>query len=160
MDGKGTEQACRQTESLVGISERSLRKWRKSYYARGEIAISKRAGSQKNPLLIDENLKEEVIEWLRKETSRKNNKLTVSAFCRWINNTLIPKSNMPANYPKEISRVTDWRWMYSLGFCYVKYTKGYVDGHEREDVVKDRNCLLYTSPSPRDRQKSRMPSSA
>ena len=32
--------------------------------------------------------------------------------------------------------------------------------------VKDRstgrvkNCLLYTSPSPRDRQKSRMPSSA
>ena len=24
----------------------------------------------------------------------------------------------------------------------------------------DTNCLLYTSPSPRDRQKSRMPSSA
>ena len=24
----------------------------------------------------------------------------------------------------------------------------------------DRYCLLYTSPSPRDRQKSRMPSSA
>ena len=29
---------------------------------------------------------------------------------------------------------------------------------EIEDVVSD--CLLYTSPSPRDRQKSRMPSSA
>ena len=26
--------------------------------------------------------------------------------------------------------------------------------------LKDFNCLLYTSPSPRDRQKSRMPSSA
>ena len=26
--------------------------------------------------------------------------------------------------------------------------------------VKKKNCLLYTSPSPRDRQKSRMPSSA
>ena len=25
---------------------------------------------------------------------------------------------------------------------------------------KPRSCLLYTSPSPRDRQKSRMPSSA
>ena len=25
---------------------------------------------------------------------------------------------------------------------------------------KHNNCLLYTSPSPRDRQKSRMPSSA
>ena len=28
-----------------------------------------------------------------------------------------------------------------------------IDGHSK-------NCLLYTSPSPRDRQKSRMPSSA
>ena len=28
------------------------------------------------------------------------------------------------------------------------------------DVVLDTTCLLYTSPSPRDRQKSRMPSSA
>ena len=30
-----------------------------------------------------------------------------------------------------------------------------------DESMKDiRNCLLYTSPSPRDRQKSRMPSSA
>ena len=28
------------------------------------------------------------------------------------------------------------------------------------DLTKDKVCLLYTSPSPRDRQKSRMPSSA
>ena len=28
------------------------------------------------------------------------------------------------------------------------------------DVTRHRTCLLYTSPSPRDRQKSRMPSSA
>ena len=27
-------------------------------------------------------------------------------------------------------------------------------------IIKTINCLLYTSPSPRDRQKSRMPSSA
>ena len=27
-------------------------------------------------------------------------------------------------------------------------------------VVRNDGCLLYTSPSPRDRQKSRMPSSA
>ena len=30
----------------------------------------------------------------------------------------------------------------------------------RKNGGKDKNCLLYTSPSPRDRQKSRMPSSA
>ena len=29
-----------------------------------------------------------------------------------------------------------------------------------EDFLLIYNCLLYTSPSPRDRQKSRMPSSA
>ena len=28
------------------------------------------------------------------------------------------------------------------------------------DVTEVKSCLLYTSPSPRDRQKSRMPSSA
>ena len=29
-----------------------------------------------------------------------------------------------------------------------------------EGIGEDEPCLLYTSPSPRDRQKSRMPSSA
>ena len=29
-----------------------------------------------------------------------------------------------------------------------------------ENTAKSDSCLLYTSPSPRDRQKSRMPSSA
>ena len=33
-------------------------------------------------------------------------------------------------------------------------------GQLRNSSAKTRNCLLYTSPSPRDRQKSRMPSSA
>eukprot|EP00828_Plagiopyla_frontata_P034327 TRINITY_DN44655_c0_g1_i1.p2 TRINITY_DN44655_c0_g1~~TRINITY_DN44655_c0_g1_i1.p2 ORF type:complete len:102 (-),score=10.96 TRINITY_DN44655_c0_g1_i1:29-334(-) len=31
---------------------------------------------------------------------------------------------------------------------------------EVENLDEELNCLLYTSPSPRDRQKSRMPSSA
>ena len=30
----------------------------------------------------------------------------------------------------------------------------------RSANVQNQSCLLYTSPSPRDRQKSRMPSSA
>ena len=35
------------------------------------------------------------------------------------------------------------------------------DGHWRSGVLEQSwRCLLYTSPSPRDRQKSRMPSSA
>ena len=35
-----------------------------------------------------------------------------------------------------------------------------VEGKMPEDEAKALACLLYTSPSPRDRQKSRMPSSA
>ena len=38
--------------------------------------------------------------------------------------------------------------------------KKHVPVYITEDMVGHRLCLLYTSPSPRDRQKSRMPSSA
>ena len=32
--------------------------------------------------------------------------------------------------------------------------------HENKEKVLEQHCLLYTSPSPRDRTRSRMPSSA
>ena len=34
-----------------------------------------------------------------------------------------------------------------------------LDKHQ-SNLIRVEDCLLYTSPSPRDRQKSRMPSSA
>ena len=37
---------------------------------------------------------------------------------------------------------------------------GQEGGAKRAACKKPQSCLLYTSPSPRDRQKSRMPSSA
>ena len=52
---------------------------------------------------------------------------------------------------------------------YVKYDEKFISipkGHDPMEVEMDmaveliKHCLLYTSPSPRDRQKSRMPSSA
>ena len=49
----------------------------------------------------------------------------------------------------------------------VKLELGYNQAQEQQFVTANPNmgymyvtCLLYTSPSPRDRQKSRMPSSA
>ena len=41
-----------------------------------------------------------------------------------------------------------------------KVTFGEMENALRAPVVTTNTCLLYTSPSPRDRQKSRMPSSA
>ena len=35
-----------------------------------------------------------------------------------------------------------------------------IDTHDTYEAENHMSCLLYTSPSPRDRQKSRMPSSA
>ena len=48
------------------------------------------------------------------------------------------------------------------------YSVGVIDWHRKlfdeliplPDGTSYNSCLLYTSPSPRDRQKSRMPSSA
>ena len=44
----------------------------------------------------------------------------------------------------------------------ISYTYYEIQDGERPDVVADRlyGCLLYTSPSPRDKRQSRMPSSA
>ena len=40
------------------------------------------------------------------------------------------------------------------------YVKDITIGGDSPIVIQSMTCLLYTSPSPRDRQKSRMPSSA
>ena len=41
-----------------------------------------------------------------------------------------------------------------------RWIKVYIYLGVHQAVIRPRPCLLYTSPSPRDRQKSRMPSSA
>ena len=40
------------------------------------------------------------------------------------------------------------------------WADGQVPGSEADVFIMDDVCLLYTSPSPRDRTRSRMPSSA
>ena len=45
-------------------------------------------------------------------------------------------------------------------FVYMKSYNIAVHSRPRAHYSKCQTCLLYTSPSPRDRQKSRMPSSA
>ena len=49
----------------------------------------------------------------------------------------------------------------NLQLAAVNLDQGYIDENgEFKNTGEDIICLLYTSPSPRDRQKSRMPSSA
>ena len=42
------------------------------------------------------------------------------------------------------------------GWAHIGAMRALIEAGIRPDII----CLLYTSPSPRDRQKSRMPSSA
>ena len=53
-------------------------------------------------------------------------------------------------------------WGIDIGQCALKAMRcKLADDKESVEIDKyDYICLLYTSPSPRDRQKSRMPSSA
>ena len=54
------------------------------------------------------------------------------------------------NYEKALISLFE-----GMGYQYL-----YGPNIERDYYVPYYDCLLYTSPSPRDRQKSRMPSSA
>ena len=66
-------------------------------------------------------------------------------------------------YWKHISQKKNWRIVQlPNGFLQTEYksidSDDWIDVTRRETVA--RTCLLYTSPSPRDRTRSRMPSSA
>ena len=53
-------------------------------------------------------------------------------------------------------KVLGWAVALTLGFAGVEAVSGFL----ANSLALISDCLLYTSPSPRDRQKSRMPSSA
>ena len=59
----------------------------------------------------------------------------------------------------ELAQFTDLNELLPnpLDYCIILYEDDVDRGHW---VGLSKYCLLYTSPSPRDRQKSRMPSSA
>ena len=59
----------------------------------------------------------------------------------------LPKA-LQADFAKAIQNISEIEGEVSPERIYDTFKKEYID------------CLLYTSPSPRDRQKSRMPSSA
>ena len=62
-------------------------------------------------------------------------------------------SQHAAGYRESVSRSVDPLW---TDECKI----GWWDGFIGKNKVIDTSCLLYTSPSPRDVEESRMPSSA
>ena len=71
--------------------------------------------------------------------------MTAQSFCDWVNNDLLPSSHLAPHFPRSIRLRTAIRWFHNLGFKPVSHKKGvYIDGHERDDVVQHRKCLLKT----------------
>ena len=66
-----------------------------------------------------------------------------------LNNSYLPKLDDYVRWVDSLGRVTEG-WVYFASEYYITI----------EVSVKDKPCLLYTSPSPRDVEESRMPSSA
>src|SRR5674476_508695 len=65
---------------------------------------------------------------------------------------------------REAERAITWETgltQVDVRLVHASVTGALIDGYPVTNPVgfQGRNCLLYTSPSPRDRQKSRMPSS-
>ena len=78
---------------------------------------------------------------------------------------LDPTYDAPWNIIKIPTGLLTFFLVFFNGTCYGRYVGYYnahcaIGGKLQEITAQVLTCLLYTSPSPRDRQKSRMPSSA
>ena len=62
-------------------------------------------------LLNDENLRLEAAMFVREHGYRKGEaNLNAKSFCQWVNNELLPSSDLPPNMPRSISVRTATRW--------------------------------------------------
>ena len=69
--------------------------------------------------------------------------MTSIAFCRWVNESLLPNSILDPGYPRTVSVETARKWLHELGFEVLDKKKGiYIDDHEREDVVQHHQRFL------------------
>ena len=86
-------------------------------------------------------VRRKVTSWARRRLlkRRKNEEaLTAIAFCKKINSLFIKFNvlNSTGNKPLEWSTSTALRFMHKVKLEYGGYTKGYCDGHDREDVLE------------------------
>ena len=109
----------------------------------------------------DEALNDKATEWVREHAFVKGEpNMTAESFCEWVNNGLLPSSQLPPHFPRSISLQTAVRWLHHLGLKLVSHKKGvYIDGHEREDVVCDRKPFLKVLDELRNKHRQPPPCS-
>ena len=143
----GVVDAAREAGSIVGYSDKTVRKLRTEFFAnKGMLKEKKQGKYERVTVYRDEELGEKAAKWVRENAFAKGKpNMTAQSFCQWVNDDLLPSSNIPSHFPWRISLRTGIRWLHHLGFKPVSHRKGvYIDGHEREDVVKHRKKYLTT----------------
>ena len=155
---------------MIGRSDKTVREWRKRFLDKGEVPEGKQGKYQRSGVLwSDEVLNKKAARYIRENANVKDKpNLTVSQFCQWVNDDLLPNETLVPGFPRKISTETSRKWMIELGFSVVRKKKGtYVDGHEREDVVEYRKIFwrrmvalgfLDESCAPTEEAKKALPS--
>jgi len=138
--------AAHEVASFFGISEKTVRTWRKPFSKDPEgFGVENRGKHLRYQAIVDEEYKDRVLESVRAHnnvTGRKN--MTAGEFCSWLNTEFLPdvRKHHP-NAPFEINERTAIRWLHMLGFEPISSKKGvYIDGHKRSDVVEYQKLYL------------------
>ena len=141
----GETKAAELAGIMISKSDKAVREWRAHFYTNGEIPESKQGRYQRSGILwTNEDLNRKATRYIRENANVKGQpNLTVSTFCQWVNNDLLPNETLEPGFPRKIAVETARKWMHELGFEVVLKKKGtFVDGHEREDVVEYRKMFL------------------
>ena len=99
---------------------------------------------RRNAIAQNEELSEVATQHVRENAFKKGApNMTARSFCTWVNDELLPSSNLEPGAPRKIGVEVSRNWLHSMGFNVKRITKGlYYDGHEREDVIEDRKTFL------------------
>ena len=137
--------AAQESASFAGFNEKTVRRYRKQFFdGKGRFEDTKQGKYERSCLLNEEELRLDAAMWARENAYKKGEaNMTAGKFCQWVNNELLPSHVLSSNLPRTISVRTANRWLHQLGFTPQSHKKGsYVDGHEKEDVVKSRGEFL------------------
>lgn len=103
---------------ITGFNEKTVRKYRKEFFEnRGRFKDEARGKYKRFCLFNDESLRLQASMWIRENAVKKGApNLVARSFCQWVNNELLPSSDLPPNLPRSITVRTANRWLHRLGF--------------------------------------------
>jgi transposase len=118
---------------------KNIRQWASYFLSNKELPVSAQGKHQKVASIIDDDdARLSCLQWLR---GTDPNLITGKTFAEWICTCLHQELDLPD--PIKITERQATRWLAILGFSLKCPQKGsYVDGHERDDVVKYREQFL------------------